>query len=622
MFLQQLFVDAEVPEGGRELLAAAISGDEAALELLRTEYWDELGWLLTRIESDAGKTLFNIGIEYYNGYHDVSFQNRAKAFEWAVLSARRGYANAALCAGDMAKYGDGVTVDEQAAYEFYALAHSIKPDVYTNERLGYCYFNGIGVAADRQKAFDFLLKCAVDGNAAGLYGISGFGDELELDLDALYKAAGRQIYTGLYNENSTMKYDGDDYIAANNVKRDVTKKISEMWESESHPVVRPDEYFSLKFIEELTETTYTYSFEDFAHKYQIHANRTHEDAHRFHFQVTDEESEWYIEQYVTSRIEQEYYSFYEYDFDGCGVDEIAVSTASGAGGATMRDGYAVFKENNDGMYEYFADGPDCALRDDMHIIKYDDRIYFIYNPYDETYNEPDGIVAYTIDADGKGRALTITLTDYSPRHVFTYTNEIYSAGYDDLLLNINNQTPAALQDARYQRIYSPEGEARLDFQHGDDIWGDTDTDMQLEYEQSQDVFFVADIDNDGTDNVVHKGRSLAYWKSYSYFSWFEVYENLMGFNDRTANLRKPEFNEIIYGLESAGNLHDILPIGNSVSQFLTYEHDGVTYCVTIERYGLIYARKIFHVKNGEPNIVSQSLFFDDAQTMEVKFSYK
>jgi len=245
----------------------------------------------------------------------------------------------------------------------------------------------------------------------------------------------------------------------------------------------------------------------------------------------------------------------------------------------------------------------------MRIIKYDDRVYFIYSPYDETGNEPHNITAYTIDTDGNGHSMTINLKDYSPRHIFTYTHEKYTSGYDELFSAIGSQAQAALQDARYQRIYSPEGEIPLKFQPDEDLW-----DENFRWHRTpQDIFFVADIYNDGTDKVIHKGRSANHHKGYFYYSWIEVYKNRKDFGD----LRTPKFNDMTYGLESAGNLHDILPIGNSVSQFWTHEHDGVTYCVTLQRYGLIYGLQIFKIQNGESGLVSQSLFFDEAQNMEM-----
>ena len=68
------------------------------------------------------------------------------------------------------------------------------------------------------------------------------------------------------------------------------------------------------------------------------------------------------------------------------------------------------------------------------------------------------------------------------------------------------------------------------------------------------------------------------------------------------------------------NLHDILPVENIVSQFWTHEHNGVTFCVTLQSYGLIYVLQIFNIQDGEPRIVSQSLFFDEAQKVDVLLS--
>jgi len=123
--------------------------------------------------------LFGVAMLYYHGEDSIGFiQDRAKAFEWVKLSTDKGNANAALCAGDMVRYGYGVPVDEQAAFAFYLVAHDIQPDGFTSERLGDCYAKGIGTAKDKQKAFDFYLDSAMMGYSAGIYKLSDLLDML------------------------------------------------------------------------------------------------------------------------------------------------------------------------------------------------------------------------------------------------------------------------------------------------------------------------------------------------------------------------------------------------------------------------------------------------------------
>ena len=64
----------------------------------------------------------------------------------------------------------------------------------------------------------------------------------------------------------------------------------------------------------------------------------------------------------------------------------------------------------------------------------------------------------------------------------------------------------------------------------------------------------------------------------------------------------------------------MLPDGSNVVQFWTYDYDGVTFCVTLQRYGLLYALQIFKVQNDEVNLISNSWFFDEAQDVDIIFS--
>ncbi|MDR2546442.1 MAG: sel1 repeat family protein [Lachnospiraceae bacterium] len=628
--LQQFFDDADVSEAARIHLVDAISGREGSILRLRTNHHDELSYLVYKLGTDKKKNLFEIGMAYYHSSfrtYDGDFQDRVKALEWAKMSAHMGSVTAALSAGDMVRYGDGVPVDEQMAYELYSLAHSTKPSVFTYERLGYCYLYGIGVAIDRQKAFDYFLKCTFEEHIPGLFMLSEFTEYLEIDLTALYKAFISNIWSGDNHGDLTMSNYDYDYHALNNARRDSIKILSDIWESEPHPIVQPNANFPEKFVDELMKVAHTQTYGAFIDEYILPANRTHEDAHRFNIYITDDKLGWSsVEQEAISQMGSKYYPFYEYDIDGCGVDEIAVYILGSVGGSTANNYYAIFKENNDGLYEFFSISPLTYTRDNMHIVSYDDKIYFVYNLHDETGNEPHDIFAYTIDANGRGHKLSITIKDYSPRHIFTYIDTAYTSDYDELFSNVDKQVETALQDARHQRIYSPEGEIQLVLQPDDDLWDNRYTDRLAEsyYGPPQDVFFVADIENNGIENVIHKGRSWDHWKSFIYQSWFEVYKNRKDFDNGTVALRKPEFIDRYHGLQSAGNLHDMLPIGNTVSQFWTHEYDGVTYCVTLNRYGwykLIYALQIFVIQNGEPQIVSQSLFFDEAQKIDLLFLY-
>ena len=171
---------------------------------------------------------------------------------------------------------------------------------------------------------------------------------------------------------------------------------------------------------------------------------------------------------------------------------------------------------------------------------------------------------------------------------------------------------------KQQGVYSPNGEKQLAYDGDDDWWNNSDTGYWGEVAR-QDVFFTADINNDGGDVTIHKGRLITQSKYYDDYYWFQIY-NSQDFAVGSTSIIEPEFYGDYYGRHSGGNIYDLLPVGSDVVQFWTYEHDGVTYCVTLQRYGLIYALQIFNVQNGEPCIVSQSLFFDEAQKIDASFS--
>jgi len=116
-------------------------------------------------------------------------------------------------------------------------------------------------------------------------------------------------------------------------------------------------------------------------------------------------------------------------------------------------------------------------------------------------------------------------------------------------------------------------------------------------------------------------RLINRWKYYDEYRWFQVYDNYEELENAILTLHKPEFLSAFdyVGIHSSGNLYDLLPVGNNVVQFWTHDYEGVIYCVTLQRYQLLYALQVFFVQNGETHLVSKSLFFDEAQDMNVSF---
>jgi TPR repeat protein len=648
--IEQFLDDAKVPDAARERFADAILGDAEA------QYWiegygrksngfmwygartieagDPLDWEIENAvfpfrnnshPYTKRECLYNIGEFYYNGSDYIDFpQDRVKAFIWFTLSAEEGNSYSAVRAGDIVRYGDGMPADEQVAFAFYSQSVAIELSSEALERLGDCYAHGIGTAADEKKAFAYYFDSALMGHPPALYKLSFFTDSSDVNMTALYKAAGSLNNSGSSWANGYGDISG---YPVDSAKQDLINKLLHVWTSGSDIAasnmqrsVRYNEHFPLKFAEALIQVFYTYSYHAFAEKYGLQPNDIYGVPPGVLFPSDEEgiDDDWYaLGEEEDNSFEYDKYNYYRYDFDDDGVDEIGVPVSSGAGGATMFDGFNIYKKNREGIYEYYAEGPEALNRDAMRLICYDDRVYFILNPYDEDDNAPHDIIAYTVDKkNGQGHEMAIIGKDYRLQRIITHIDAAYSDNFDTIISCIEEQAYGAVAASKQQRIYSPDDEKQLTFE-SDDLWDQ----YVPQPGQEQNAFFLADINNSGVEFVIHKGHSKINWKYYDEYNWFQIYENCEEFENGTVVLHRPEFLSAYdsVGVHSGGNLYDLLPVGNNVVQFWTHEYDGMTYCVTLQRYQLLYALQIFVANNGETHSVYKSLFFDEAQEIDVLF---
>ena len=628
--LMQFFEDADVPEAVRGLFAMAVSGDKESQELVfqYCQQHDDLTWQVRGIvyrhayESDENECLFRIAMLYYYGDDNIHFmQDRIKTIEWSTLSAEKGNVEAALFAGDMVRYGDGVPVDEQAAFAFYMMAHSIISNGYTCERLGDCYAGGIGTTADSEKAFGYYLASASMGNYEGLYKLADFRQYAEINMAALYKAASSRNYSGDY---WAMVDKGLDGYSAGYYKTDLVSKLLDIWNSGDDPAALSmkeslcsDDEFPGTFVEALVQVVYTYSYHAFAEEYGLRPNRTDGTIIQF-VPVEDDKRNFASERIAELYLERDGFQFYEYDFDNCGENEIGVSLRNGSGGDFMSDSFGIYKKNKDGLYEYLATGPGYTLRDGMRIIRYGGKIYFIVNPFDDTGNAPHNIVAQTIDKNGNSHEISIIINDYFLQHIVTYTSEAYSDCYNGFSAEVEQQVHEAVTATKEQRVYSPENEEQLVY-YGYDYWWDKTSGWHSEEVARQDVFAIADLDNTGVEIIIHKGRLIIPGWHYFDYNWFQIYES-SDFNFDSLFVKAPFCYDYFSGKHSGGNIHNLMPLNGDVVQFWTHEYGGVTYCATLQRYGLLYALHVFKVHQGEVDLVSKSLYFDEAQNVDIAFS--
>lgn len=623
VLINRFFEDAQIPIGVQDTFLAAINGNaEAQHEIDEYEKnHDDLDWSVinavfpfrnSKIPYPGNECFFNIGQLYYSGDSHIAFtQNKAIAYKWLEISADKGFFEAAIMSGDMARDGDGIKTDHIAAFRLYSKAFDITPNGIANERLGYCYENGIGTMPDKQKAYDYYMSSSLDGNPKGLYELSARANFSQKEMLSLIKAASSLDYSGGYFATA---YGGLEGYTSNNSKHELIDKLTGAWEGGTDPIavelkssLQPNQQFDKNIIEVLMLTSYTYSYHAFAEKYGLRPNRGFDDAKDIQFLSDNNADNEFTGCFEVGQ-------FYEYDFDRDGETEIGIPIHSSAGGAFMRDGFGIFKKNTDGLYEYFAGGPACTMRDAMRLIQFEGRIYFITNPFSDTNNDPHNIGAYYVDENGNAHSVFINCNDYKLQKIFSHTPEVYSSEFEDYLLNIEKQALEAVTKTKKHELYSSADEKAISFQNNnfwEEIW-----DLESE---AQDIAFLADIDNDGTNETIRKTHFITQEKYYNDYNWFQVYEDRAALENDGEFIEEYYYVDEFYGLHSHGNLYEYIPVTGRIVQFWTSEFNSITYSIALTREELLYTLYVYKVSNNGVSPVSKSLFFDEVQSMDLKF---
>lgn len=490
---------------------------------------------------------------------------------------------------------------------------------------GLSFENDLEAITDRHALYKYYVNSLIIGDNPPLQQLMDMPESTYLNLTALYKAGNNhEVWNEDWNDEPKSKSE----LNVWNNKEHLMNLLLGEWDSDPiaanfRKAIQSNVYFGDNLAEELMKTAYTYSYRMFAEKHKIDPNRTYRDTQNTQFIQYDDE---YEHPYFMAKryLSYEKCQFYEYDFDNDGVDEIGVPIHSGAGGMFQSDDFEIFKKNKDGLYEAFSSGPPCSLNDDMRIVEFNGRIYFLVNPYNPTKYGSGDIIAYTIDTEGCGHNITLSYKDYQLQLAATYTDKAYLSDYEALLSEAEAQARDAVAVRKLNGLYSPERERQLMIQSDEDWWAEhkymgTDTVLV-----NQDVFFSADIYNDGTEMIVHKGHLITHSKYYDDYNWFQIYGKDV-FDNGTASVQAPDMlGGVVFGLHSSGNLYELLfPLQNergNIVQFWTHEYNGVTYCLTLQQNTLMYTLNVYVVQDGEANLVSKSLFFDEAQDVEVSFS--
>jgi hypothetical protein len=470
--------------------------------------------------------------------------------------------------------------------------------------------------SDKQKEQDQYYLRALEGDPEALYWLSSSEGITQKQSTLLLKAASSLDYSADY---FSMVYEGLDAYSASGPKLKAIERLTDIWNSgneapavQLRKSIRGNQYFPESFVEELVKASYTYSYHAFAEKYGIRPNRSYEAGNGIKLYIPDDDMFLYAENMVEQYLEYEACEFYEFDFDGDGESEIGIPLHSGAGGAFMMDGFGIFKKNSEGLYFHYASGPDCTLRDGMRLIKYDGRIYFITNPYSDTMNEPHNITARVLDENGQGHDISIRCTEYEPREIMTKVYDVYDTSESSgFVTDVMAQAFEAIAATKKHEVYSPNltKQVRSAEAEQDRYFDSTPTD----------VYFAADIDNDGTQEFIRKGHVIVELKYYDDYNLFQVYDSEGPLLENAEQMLDILPQDEYYGLHSGGNLYDILPVEGKIVQFWTREKDNLTYCIALTRNTLLYGLHVYKVENGDAVPVCLSLIFDEVQDVEIVF---
>lgn len=621
--IKQFVEDAVQPIDFYEKFTTAIQGDASAQEWFHEYESKNMNFSFINGVFPYGNNkkallenecYYNIGMLYYYGHEGIPLNyNKEKAFYWLNLSADKGSFFGAIVAGDMAQNGDGIDVNEKMAFDLYKKALAIKINEIAYERLAYCYENGIGTNIDEEKAKEYYFKSTLDGNKEALYKLS-YSNKISPKQSLLFsKAASSMDYSASYFD---MVYGGLNGYNESESKIKVIEHFNEIWNNGTDSVsvqlkksIREDKYFSKAFVEELIKTSYTYSYHNFAKKYGIKPNCSYQDKKNIRFDKSDLEDESnYVESTAKRYLDFEECEFYELDFDGDGEDEIGIPLHSGAGGAFMMDSFGIFKRSKEGFYKIYSGGPNCTMRDAMRLIKYNGNIYFITNPYSDTKNAPHDITAYVIDENGEGHEISVNCTEYKPKEIMTKVYDKYNTDeFYEFIADIKDQAYEAISSSKKHEMYNPNTMKPLTKEtHGGSY--------------RNDVYFKADIHNDGTEEFIRKAHIIVEDKYYNDYNLFETYDKEPVLYENAKSLLISLPYDEYYGLHSFGNIYDVLPAVGKIVQFWTVQKDKNTFCIALTRNELIYSLQVYTVQNKTPIPVCDSLFFDEVQDIEIIFS--
>jgi len=466
-------------------------------------------------------------------------------------------------------------------------------------------------AVVRTNAHDSHIYGAVDFDPISMYKLMYSKGEPKPDTLMLYKATSSLDYRGYYFD---MAYGGLDGYTSSESKREVIKRFDEAWDSGSDPAavnikkqIQGDENFPKVFVEELMKVSYSYSYHAFAEKYGVAPNRGYADAVDVAFVESEYEDSKILAQ---SYLAYKECTFYEYDFDGDGEDEIGIPQHSGAGGAFGADGFGIYKKNADGLYDTYSSGPHCTFRDAMRLVKFEDRYYFVVNPFSDTGDALHDIFAQSIDKNGKKHFLYIDCAQYAVKPVFTKTEDAFAVGYGELIAKLDSQAKDAIAATKRHVIYTPSDTETVDI-------SEIKTDTVFHVEHDEKSLQAVDINNDGQQEFLYKGLTITQSKYYDEWNRYGIYNTA---DEARVAAEERLGGEEFYGTHSQGNIYDTLPVAGRIVQLWTTEFGGKNYIAALAKTDLVYSMRVYLVEGERTRLVNGTLYFDEMQDMSVRFT--
>lgn len=617
--------DCDMPDEIRGVFKRAVNGDKESMQWLSDDADSNnfLGVVLHRagVPREAEVLCYSIGMIYYGKIQDPLLEaDKVKAFKWYQRASVLGDFSGAILAGDMAKRGDGIPVNERDAFMLYSRAFDIEKNGNSYERLALCYQSGIGTDADMQKAKEYIFYSMMGGNVRGYYQYLLLEDSLNQEEKVvLSKTVSSLDFTIGY---FYMVYEGRHGYSINTSNQKVLEFLNHVWEDGTDPAVieiekslRSNEYFPETFVEACIRTSYAYACHAFVDTYGIRPNRGYEDGKKIKFARNDyvrdklPDDSQAVEDYLKDKSSR----YYEKDFDGDGENEIGITNYISTGGAPVAYGFNIYKKNDDGLYDFYAQGPDCTMGDVMHIVEYGGRIYFLKIAAIDEKNSYHAITAEMIDKEGKVHRMHLDALGYQLKRAVDYSYE-QNAPEDmgGFKKHILEQSKEAVRITKKPGIYHPGAVHR--------VLTDEKLSAQLgRFEPEESVYFSADIENNGAEKFIWKLHATSDSKYYDDFNLFQIYES------KEALLNDLDYQSEIevgdsYGLYSSGNVYDAFPIMGSIVQFWCEEWEGVTYCLALTKNEQVYTLQVYKKENGKAIPVYHCILLDEAQEMQILFS--